>query len=164
MAKMKNLMPSIHSATTSPLHRALAAGIALAVAGCSVVPEKITPEQVASRVQSDQSQMYKDQEAISGPVTFSAALARACAMGGAGVGGESVLSCVRSQELCAAMLSDMRATANWACIDLMLVLPGPPLPLRSAPHRQRQLPVDSAFLLVAERKRPRRFCHGQFSI
>ena len=74
---MKNLMPSIHSATTSPLHRALAAGIALAVAGCSVVPEKITPEQVASRVQSDQSQMYKDQEAISGPVTFSAALARA---------------------------------------------------------------------------------------
>ena len=77
MAKMKNMMPSIHSATTSPLHRALAAGIALAVAGCSVVPEKITPEQVASRVQSDQSQMYKDQEAISGPVTFSAALARA---------------------------------------------------------------------------------------
>ena len=77
MAKMKNLMPSIHPAATSPLHRALAAGIALAVAGCSVVPEKITPEQVASRVQSDQSQMYKDQEAISGPVTFSAALARA---------------------------------------------------------------------------------------
>jgi len=77
MAKMKNMMPSIHSATTSPLHRALAAGIALAVAGCSVVPEKITREQVASRVQSDQSQMYKDQEAISGPVTFSAALARA---------------------------------------------------------------------------------------
>ena len=51
MAKMENQMPSINPAATSPLHRALAAGIALAVAGCSVVPEKITPEQVASRVQ-----------------------------------------------------------------------------------------------------------------
>lgn len=59
-------------------------------------------------------------------------MARACAMGGAGVGGESVLSCARSQELCAAMLSDLRVAANWSCIDLLLVLPGPPLPLGKA--------------------------------
>jgi hypothetical protein len=59
-------------------------------------------------------------------------MARACAMGGAGVGGESVLSCTRSQELCAAMLSDMRAAANWTCIDMMLVFPGPPVLLSAA--------------------------------
>lgn len=54
-------------------------------------------------------------------------MARACALGGAGVGGESVLSSVRSQELCAAIMSDMRAAANWTCFDMMLVIPGPPI-------------------------------------
>lgn len=59
-------------------------------------------------------------------------MARAYAMGGAGVGGESVLSCVRSQELCAAILSDMKAAANWTCIDMFLVIPGPPMLLGKA--------------------------------
>jgi hypothetical protein len=58
-------------------------------------------------------------------------MARACAMGGAGVGGESVLNSARSQELCAAVLSDIRSAANWTCIDMMLVFPGPPIPLGS---------------------------------
>jgi hypothetical protein len=56
-------------------------------------------------------------------------MARACAMGGAGFGSENVMNCLRSQELCAAVLSEMRAAANWSCIDLMLVVPGPPVPL-----------------------------------
>ncbi|SBT06568.1 hypothetical protein ACCAA_350006 [Candidatus Accumulibacter aalborgensis] len=39
-----------------------------------------------------------------------------------------------------------------------------PLPLRPAAHRQRQLPVDSALLLGAERHRPRRLRHGQLGL
>ena len=37
----------------------------------------------------------------------------------------------------------------------------PALPLRPAPHRQRQLPLDSALLQRPERHRPRRLRHGQ---
>ena len=37
----------------------------------------------------------------------------------------------------------------------------PPLSLRPAAHRQRQLSLDPAFLFRAQRKRPRRFRHGQ---
>jgi type I restriction enzyme M protein len=40
----------------------------------------------------------------------------------------------------------------------------PPLPLRPAAHRQRQLPVDSALLLGAQRHRPRRLRHGQLGL
>ena len=39
-----------------------------------------------------------------------------------------------------------------------------PLPLRHAPHRQRQLPLDPDVLLRPERHRPRRFRHGQFRL
>ena len=42
--------------------------------------------------------------------------------------------------------------------------PGPPLPLRPAAHRQRQLPLDSALLLRAERQGPRRLRHGQLRL
>jgi hypothetical protein len=71
-------------------------------------------------------------------------MARACAFGGAGVGGESVLSCTRSQELCAAILSDVRSAANWTCIDMMLVLPGPPIPLGKSYGLQSCVPTDTA--------------------
>jgi type I restriction enzyme M protein len=40
----------------------------------------------------------------------------------------------------------------------------PPLPLRPAAHRQRQLPVDSALLLGAQCHRPRRLRHGQLGL
>jgi hypothetical protein len=69
-------------------------------------------------------------------------MARACAMGGAGVGGESVLSTVRSQELCAAILSDMRAAANWTCLDMMLVIPGPPILLNKGSGLESCVPND----------------------
>ena len=42
--------------------------------------------------------------------------------------------------------------------------PRPPLPLRPAAHRQRQLPLDSALLLGAERQGPRRLRHGQLRL
>ena len=42
--------------------------------------------------------------------------------------------------------------------------PRPPLPLRPAAHRQRQLPLDSALLLRAERQGPRRLRHGQLRL
>ncbi len=59
-------------------------------------------------------------------------MARACAMGGTGAAGDIFMSCVRSQELCAAILSDVRAAANWTCIDMMLVFAGPPILLGAA--------------------------------
>ena len=40
----------------------------------------------------------------------------------------------------------------------------PPLPLRPAAHRQRQLSLDSALLLRAERQGPRRLRHGQLRL
>lgn len=46
-------------------------------AGCSIVPERFSSEQVAERVQRDQAAMYADQEVLNEPITFSGALARA---------------------------------------------------------------------------------------
>ena len=54
-----------------------AAAIAVLLAGCSVNPVQVTPEEVAQRVQSDQAQMYKDQVPVSAPIGYSDALARA---------------------------------------------------------------------------------------
>ncbi len=51
--------------------------IALGAAGCSVIPERFTREQVSARVQRDQDQIYKEQELIREPITFPVALARA---------------------------------------------------------------------------------------
>jgi outer membrane protein TolC len=50
---------------------------ALILAGCAVTPQPFTKEDVAERVRSDKSQMYAGQEAVSGPITFSEAAARA---------------------------------------------------------------------------------------
>jgi outer membrane protein TolC len=61
--------------------RALSArvGVVLAAfaAGCSIVPERFSTEQVAQRVQRDQAAIYADQDVLNAPVTFSGALARA---------------------------------------------------------------------------------------
>lgn len=55
----------------------LAAAAALLVAGCSVTPVQLTQDEVSERVRSDQTQMYKDAEPVSGPITYPQALARA---------------------------------------------------------------------------------------
>lgn len=62
----------------SPSKQTLAAlAAALWLAGCSMNPVKVTPEEVAQRVRSDQEQMYKDQVPMSGRISYSDALARA---------------------------------------------------------------------------------------
>lgn len=61
-----------------PRQRALVAAVlAVLAAGCTVVPERLTPEQIAERVKRDQAEMYADQEVLTEPVTFAGALARA---------------------------------------------------------------------------------------
>ena len=56
---------------------ALAAAVILALAGCSIVPERLTAEQIEERVRRDRDAMYADQEVLTEPITFSGALARA---------------------------------------------------------------------------------------
>ncbi|MCW5606011.1 MAG: TolC family protein, partial [Burkholderiales bacterium] len=51
--------------------------VALAAAGCTIAPEKITRDEVIARVQRDQDQIYKEQELLREPITFPVALARA---------------------------------------------------------------------------------------
>ncbi len=58
--------------------RMTAAGLALAaLAGCSVTPQKLTRDEITTRVRTDQDQIYKEQEQLREPITFSVALARA---------------------------------------------------------------------------------------
>lgn len=54
-----------------------AAAAALMLAGCSLNPVKVTPEEVAQRVRDDQARMYQEQIPVSGRISFSDALARA---------------------------------------------------------------------------------------
>jgi outer membrane protein TolC len=56
---------------------AMVAAVALAVSGCTIVPERLTSEQVEERVRRDRDMMYADQEVLTEPLTFSGALARA---------------------------------------------------------------------------------------
>ena len=56
---------------------ALAAAVVLAFSGCSIVPERLTAEQIEERVRRDRDAMYADQEVLTEPLTFSGALARA---------------------------------------------------------------------------------------
>ena len=48
----------------------LLSALMLALAGCSVVPERFTREEVATRIRRDQDQIYKEQETLRDPVTF----------------------------------------------------------------------------------------------
>ena len=70
----KNTVKTTHF-PSRPTLAALAA--ALWLAGCSMNPVKVTPDEVAQRVRSDQEQMYKDQVPVSGRISYSDALARA---------------------------------------------------------------------------------------
>ena len=54
-----------------------AAAIAVLLAGCSVNPVQLSQDEIAQRVTNDQTQMYKDQVPLAGPITYSDALARA---------------------------------------------------------------------------------------
>ena len=65
----KSKLPGVPSLT--------AAAIAVVLAGCSVNPVQVTPEEVAQRVANDQAQMYKDQVPLAAPISYSDALARA---------------------------------------------------------------------------------------
>lgn len=55
----------------------LAVGCAVFLAGCTVTPKALAPEEVKTRVAEDSKQMYANQEPISGPVSMEEALARA---------------------------------------------------------------------------------------
>ncbi|MDM0057559.1 TolC family protein [Variovorax fucosicus] len=54
-----------------------AAAIAVLLAGCSVNPVQLSQDEIAQRVTNDQTQMYKDQVPLGGPISYSDALARA---------------------------------------------------------------------------------------
>jgi outer membrane protein TolC len=55
----------------------VAAGL-LVVSGCAITrPEPLTTAEVNARVKADKAKMYSDQEAVTGPITFSEAAARA---------------------------------------------------------------------------------------
>jgi outer membrane protein TolC len=47
------------------------------MAGCTVTPKALTPEEVQNRVKNDTSLMYTEQEAIRGPISMDEAVARA---------------------------------------------------------------------------------------
>lgn len=51
--------------------------VAGALAGCSILPQQATKEEVTARVKEDTSKMYVNQEPIAGPLTLEAAVARA---------------------------------------------------------------------------------------
>jgi hypothetical protein len=47
----------------------MAVAVAVLLAGCSVSPVQVTPDEVAQRVASDQAQMYKDQVPVAAPIS-----------------------------------------------------------------------------------------------
>ena len=55
----------------------VAAGVAVLLAGCSVAPVQLTPDEIAQRVTRDQAQMYKEQVPVGAPIGYADALARA---------------------------------------------------------------------------------------
>jgi len=50
---------------------------AVILAGCSVTPKALTPDEVRDRVKQDSVEMYRAQEPITGPVSMEEAVARA---------------------------------------------------------------------------------------
>ena len=50
--------------------------VAATLAGCTVIPQKATKEEVANRVKEDVSKMYVNQEPITAPITLETAVAR----------------------------------------------------------------------------------------
>ena len=50
--------------------------VAATLAGCTVIPQKATQEEVANRVKEDVSKMYVNQEPITAPITLEIAVAR----------------------------------------------------------------------------------------
>ena len=51
--------------------------VAAVMAGCSITPQALTPEEVQERVKNDTAQMYSEQEAIRAPISLGEAVARA---------------------------------------------------------------------------------------
>ena len=70
-------MSAMTQTTPRPLQGLTLLAAALLLAGCSMNPVKVTPDEIAERVRNDQAQMYKDQVPVSGRISYSDALARA---------------------------------------------------------------------------------------
>ncbi len=50
--------------------------VALALTGCTILPQQATKEEVTARVKEDVSKMYVNQETVTGPLTLETAVAR----------------------------------------------------------------------------------------
>jgi outer membrane protein TolC len=61
----------------TPPRRIAALALAVALAGCSVVPQPLTPREVRDRFAADQFLIYAAQEPIIGPIDLDTAIARA---------------------------------------------------------------------------------------
>jgi outer membrane protein TolC len=61
-----------------PVSRAALAALLLCLSACaSLQPQKLTEQEVADRIRTDQAEIYRGQDSIDTPVTFPVALARA---------------------------------------------------------------------------------------
>lgn len=67
-----------HRLALPPTRRLAAVALAVAAlaAGCSVTPQRATPAEVRTRVESDTARMYRGQAPIAAPVTIEEAIAR----------------------------------------------------------------------------------------
>ena len=61
---------------SNALRLAVAAALAVTLAGCAVTPNPMSGNEIAARVASDKSRMYADQDPITGPVSLAEASAR----------------------------------------------------------------------------------------
>ena len=61
---------------SNALRLAVAAALAVTLAGCAVTPNPMSGNEIAARVASDKSKMYADQDPITGPVSLAEASAR----------------------------------------------------------------------------------------
>ena len=58
---------------SNALRLAVAAALAVTLAGCAVTPNPMSGNEIAARVASDKSRMYADQDPITGPVSLAEA-------------------------------------------------------------------------------------------
>ncbi|HMS04750.1 MAG TPA: TolC family protein [Burkholderiaceae bacterium] len=70
-------MTTVHTLTRAFKPTVLAGAATLFLAACgSIKPVPLTPSEVSARVKADKVEMYKEQQPITGPITYADALAR----------------------------------------------------------------------------------------
>lgn len=74
---MKKTQAIVGKPNTMLARGAVIAACAALLAGCSITPKNLTADEVRDRVKADTAEMYKEQAAISGPVSMEEAIARA---------------------------------------------------------------------------------------